>query len=149
MRRIAVLAAALAVLGPACKKKQQIPVDVSEAKDIPREIALQKLQELLPTAATVSSTVPKESYKASEVKDWRVGDLGLEIVPQNAKDKTLSLAYQDMTEVRLDQSGRTFLARVFSVHQADKGKEHLAFSWSAQEAPRQVVELLEAVRQKR
>lgn len=149
MRRMAVLVVVLAALAPACKKKQQIAVDTSEAKDIPREIALQKLQELLPTATSVACTVPKEYYKASEVKEWRAGNLGLEILPANAKDKPLSLAYADMTELRLDRSGSTYLARIFSVHQKDKGKEHLAFSWAAQEPPKQVVELLEAVRQKR
>jgi hypothetical protein len=146
---MAVLVVALAVLAPACRKKQQIAVDTSDAKDIPREIALQKLQELLPTATAVSCTVPKEYYKASEVKEWRVGTLGIEVVPVSAKDKTLSLAFADMTEVRLDQAGKTFTARIFSVHQPDRGKDHLGFVWSAQDPPRQVVELLESVRQKR
>ncbi len=149
MRRLAILAAVLAAFAPACKKKQHIPVDTSEAKDIPREIALQKLQELLPTATYVSCTAPKEAYKAVDVKEWRVGNLGLEIIPFSSKDKTLTVAYAEMTEIRLDQSGKSYLARIFSTQQPEKGKEHLAFTWHVQETPRQIVELLEAVRQKR
>jgi hypothetical protein len=146
---ILVVAVAAALTAPACRKKQQIAVDTSEAKDIPREIALQKLQELLPTAEYFASSVPKESYKAADVKEVRVTATGLEVIPFSAKDKTLVLSYGDMTEVRLDQSGKYFLARIFSVLQTDKGKEHLAFTWRIQETPKQVVELLEAVRQKR
>lgn len=149
MRRLVVLAAALAAFAPACKKKQHIAVDTSEAKDIPREIALQKLQELLPSATYVSCTAPKESYKASEVKEWRVGNLGLEIIPFSSKEKTIAVAYAEITELRLDQSGKSFLARVFSTQQPEKGREHLAVTWTVQETAKQVVELLESLRQKR
>jgi hypothetical protein len=149
MRRLVILAAVLAALAPACKRKQQIAVDTSEARDIPREVALQKLQELLPTAVSVSSTVPKETYKASEVKEWRVGSLGLEVIPANVKDQSFSVAYAEMTSLRLDQSGKYFLARVYSTRQPDKAKEHLVITWTAQETAKQVVELLESLRQKR
>jgi hypothetical protein len=149
MRRLVILALALSALAPACKRKQQIAVDTSEAKDIPREVALQKLQELLPTAVTVSSTVPKDTYKASEVKEWRVGNLGFEAVPASAKDQTLSVAYAEITSLRLDQSGKYYLAKIFSTRQPDKGKEHLVVTWTTQETAKQVVELLESLRQKR
>jgi hypothetical protein len=149
MRRLVILAAALASFAPACKKKQHITVDTSEAKDIPREIAIQKLQELLPTATYVSCTSPKESYKALEVKEWRVGNLGLEIIPFSSRDKTLGVAFSEVTELRLDQSGKSYLARIFSSQQPEKGKEHLAITWTVQETAKQVVELLESVRQKR
>ena len=149
MRRLVFLAVALAALAPACKKKQQISVDTSEARDIPREVALQKLQELLPTATTVASTVPKETYKASDVKEWRVGNLGLEVLPVSAKDQTLSVAYAEITSLRLDQSGKYFLARIFSTRQPDRGREHLVLTWTSQETAKQAVELLESVRQKR
>ena len=47
--RLLIVLAALAAAAPACKSRKPVAVDTSEAADIPREVALQKLREILPT----------------------------------------------------------------------------------------------------
>ena len=138
-RRTWAVAAAAVLLVAACRKKEQIDVDTSQAADIPREIAVQKLRELLPTAEDVLCTNPRESYDQDDVKTWTIGDDALAIVPVREKDATLTLAYGDIIEARLTKVGRSaFHARVFSPAQTDPGKEHLAFVWKAEEPARRV-----------
>ena len=54
--RFLIVLAVLALAAPACKSRKPVVVDTSEAADIPREVALQKLRELLPTADYTNCT---------------------------------------------------------------------------------------------
>ncbi|MFN3486762.1 MAG: hypothetical protein ACK44W_14945, partial [Planctomycetota bacterium] len=60
----------LAALG--CRKRELVRVDTSEAADIPREVAVDKLRELLPTADQVVCTLPSERLRQSEIKEWTI-----------------------------------------------------------------------------
>jgi hypothetical protein len=136
-------------LGAACRKREEVRVAVDDAGDIPREVALRRLRELVPTADSVACTAPKESYKSAEVKVWDVGPDALRVVPLREKDPTFAVKYADLTQVRLDRIGRSFQVRLFAPAHADAGKDYLSFVWRAEEPAKQVVELLEALRLKK
>lgn len=148
MRRAVLLAVCAAALG-ACRKREERQFPKEDAPDIPREVAVQKLGELLQTAESVACTAPKDSLKASEVKEWAVLPDGIRIVPLKEKNPTFSVAYAEITQVRLDKLGKYFQARIFAPAQADPSKDFLCFTWRGEDTAKQVVELLEALRLKK
>ena len=145
MRKISMVLLCVAAIG-ACRKREERVVSKENAADIPREVALQKLQELLPTAESVACTHPKDSYKASEVKAWGVGHDGLRIAPVREKDAVFAVAFGDISQVRLDKLGKYFHVRIFAKPQTDPSKDLLTFIWRAEEAATRVVELIESLR---
>jgi hypothetical protein len=146
MRQIGVIAAALLALSAACRKPKPREVDVSEAGDIPREIAVQRLRELLPTAEEVVCSKPKDSLKKDEIKGWTVGEESFEIV--RVRGEPLALRYSEVTKVDLAQVGRTFMARLFTAQQPAAGTDHYRFVWRAEEIAKRVVELFESLRRR-
>ncbi len=148
-RRAMVGLLGLLALGAACRKREELKVGREEAQDIPREVALQKLRDLLPTAEYAACTAPKDGYKAAEVREWSVGADVLRIVPLKERDPVFAVAYADIRQVRLDKIGKTFQVRLFAPAQADPAKDFLSFTWKNEEAAKQVVELLEALRLKK
>jgi hypothetical protein len=148
MRFTALLALAfLAAVAPACKShKKQVPVDPNEAGDIPREFALQKLRELLPTAEYTHCTVPKESLKPSEIKAWNVLNDKIQIDTGTAK--SLELSYDDITQVKLEWVGKHYAARVYTKVQPDPAKDHFQFLWKQEAPAKSVVELLLSLKKK-
>ena len=145
MRKIAVVLLCVVALG-ACRRREERLVSKENAADIPREVALQKLKELLPTADSVACTSPKDSYKASEIKDWGVLPEGLRIAPLKEKDPAFKVAFADIILVRLDKVGKYFQVRLFAPPQTDAGKDLISFTWRTEEAPMRVVELIESLR---
>jgi hypothetical protein len=148
MRVTALLALAfLAAVAPACKShKKQVPVDPNEAGDIPREFALQKLRELLPTAEYTHCTVPKESLKPSDIRAWNVRNEMIQI--DTGKAKSLELYYADITQVTLEFVGKHYAARVFTTVQPDPAKDHFQFLWKQEAPAKSVVELFLSLRKK-
>lgn len=146
MRKTAFVLTCAVVVLAACRRREERPVSKENAADIPREIALQKLQELLPTAESVTCTNPKDSYKAAEIKKWDVRSEGLRIVPAKEKDATFAVTFTDISQVRLDKVGRYFQVRIFAPPQTDPTKDLLNFVWRTEEAPTRVVELIESLR---
>jgi hypothetical protein len=146
MRRLTLVLMCGVIALAACRRREERPVSKENAADIPREIALQKLQELLPTAESVTCTNPKDSYKASEIKKWGVESEGLRIAPHKEKDPTFAVTFTDISQVRLDKVGRYFQVRIFAPPQTDPTKDLLTFVWRSEEAPTRVVELIESLR---
>jgi hypothetical protein len=147
MRKVALVVMCGVIALAACRRREERPVSKENAADIPREIALQKLQELLPTAESVACTNPKDSYKASEIRKWGVESDGLRIVPAKEKDPTFTVAFADISQVRLDKVGsRYFQVRLFAPQQPDPTKDLLSFTWRVEEHPTRVVELIESLR---
>lgn len=139
MRVWAMLFLAVAVSMAACKTRREVPVDTSESSEIPREVAIEKLGNLLPTAEYTYCTLPKHTFKQSEVRIFVRGDL-LEIDFSN--NRKLSFSYGDMTAVNLELIGKHYTARVYTVGQPDREKEHLGFQWRREESAKRAVELL-------
>lgn len=148
--RIWVVVLMLGLAVTSCRRRETIEVPEKQvASDIPRALAVEDLRKLLPTAEYVASTLPKETYRASAVKTWEVGEKEIRIVPVKEKDPVLAAAYGDMTEVKLEKVGRYFYARVFSKAQPEPGKDLINFQWRSQEPAQQVVQLIEAMRVKK
>ena len=127
----------LALTAPACKSRKPVTVDTSEAGDIPREVALQKLRELLPTAEYVYCTAPKDTLKAGEVKAYAVRNEAIEI--DYGRGKSLILTYNLVTAVDLELVGKYYTARVFTSLQSDPNKEHFGFQWKQEDRAKQAV----------
>lgn len=134
------LAAALA----ACQ--QNLPVDRSAAAMIPREVAVAKLRELLPTADIVSCSLPVVRAPGPQVKSWQVDAQGLVFEVEDLAP--LRLVYAEVTEVRLDKYVQYYLARLYTPAQAEPEREHFYFAWRTEEPARRAAELFEALRQK-
>lgn len=130
----------LAVAAPACKTRTPVPVDTSEVTDIPREVAVQKLRELLPTAEYTYCTKPKDTLKPSEIRAWIIKSDGIEI--DAGKTPAFLLFYRHITNVKLELVGRYYTARVFTTMQPDPEKDHFQFLWKDEATAKSVVELL-------
>jgi hypothetical protein len=138
--------ALLAAAAPACKSRKAVTVDTSEAGDIPREVALQKLRELLPTAEYVYCTLPKHTLKASEIRSWSIRNDAIDI--DFGKGKLLQLQYAELTSVTLELSGKYYTARVFTTIQPDKEKDQFGFQWRQEDPAKRAVELLSSLKKK-
>ena len=146
--RVSVLSCLALILGlTACRSHKAVPVDTTEAEDLPREVVLQKLGQLLPTAEYIYCTVPKTSVKPADIKAWNVRNDAIEI--EFGKGKTLVLQYADITQVKLELIGRTYYsARVFTSVQPEKDKDHFQFQWRVEETAKRATELLSSLKKK-
>lgn len=142
IRTWAVLAV-IAVLAPACRKREELAVP---KEDIPREIAVGNLRTLLPTATEVYCTLPKDTLKQSEIKEWVVGNDGFEIRPTKAKP--IALNYADITQAKVEKSGSRFYAKLYTTVQKDPAKEHFYFLWTVEERAKEAVQFFDVVRKK-
>ena len=147
-RWIAVLLVALAA--PACRRTRPVDVDVTQAKDIPREVAITQLQQLLPTAYYSGCTLPKERYRQKHIKEFRIDTAGVEILPHDKDDPVFKFSYAQITASRLDRKGKRgdCTVKLFTAEQARENTEHYYFVWDDFEPAAQVLELFEALRQK-
>jgi hypothetical protein len=136
--------AILAVTAPACKSRKPVPVDTSEASEIPREVALQKLRELLPTAEYLYCTAPKETLKGSEVRMWSVQTTLLDV--DYGRGRKLTLTWADVATVNLEQIGKYYTAKVFTSSQPEK--EAFGFQWRQEDPAKRAVELLAALKKR-
>ena len=144
--RLLIVLAVLVPAAPACKSRKPVVVDTSEAADIPREVALQKLRELLPTADYTYCTLPKDSLKPSEIRAWSVRSEAIEI--DLGKAKPLTLVYREITDVKLELVGKYYTARVYTTVQPDREKDHFQFLWKQENPAKSVVELLTSLKGK-
>jgi hypothetical protein len=144
MRCWVVLMAALAALGPACRKTRPIEVQTPDAQFIPRDIAVRTLRDLLPTAELVTCSLPKDSLKPSEISEWKIGANGFELV--RVKGEPIVLKYTEVTRTEMAQSGSTFIVRLFTVQQKSETADHFRFQWRQEETPKRVIELFESLR---
>ena len=136
----------LAAVAPACKSRKAVPVDPTEVGDIPREFAIQKLRDLLPTAEYVYCTLPKDSLKPSEIKAWNVRSEMIQI--DLGKPKPLELYFADITQVRLELVGKYYTVRVHTTIQTEHDKDHFQFLWKQESPAKSVVELLQSLKKK-
>lgn len=138
----AAIALVLAVI--ACRKKEIMPPPPSE--DIPREIALSNLKTLLPNATEVYCTLPKDTLKQSEIREWVVGNDGFTIVPHKAKP--LSLNYADILQTRLEKSGTKFYVKLFTSVQREPNREHFYFVWMTEESAKAADQIFTSLKKK-
>lgn len=138
-------AGVLLILTAACR--QPIVVDTSGSKFIPRDVALERLREVLATADTISCTIPKHSLGRTEIKEWKIDDLGLEARADG--QVPIRVAFKDVTGTRLEQFNQVYLVRIFTPAQPNARKDYMHFIWNSEKPARRALELLDALWQKR
>ncbi len=141
-RGLAVLVLALAF---ACR--QPMKADTSAARLIPREMAVEKLREVLPTAEVLGCTLPKGTFAAADIREWKVDDRGVEF--RAAGRDPFRFAHADVTATRLDRLGAYCQVRVYTSAQPDPKKDHFHFNFRFEESARRALELLDALRPER
>jgi len=146
MRALALFSMALVVTLLSCKTKKPVTLDRNETEGLPQAAALQKLRELLPTAEFVYCTAPKVTLKQAEISTWSIENdaLGLE----HGKGNTLKLSFGDISDVKLDMSGKYFYVKVFTLVQTEREKPHFEFLFRIEDRAKQVGELLLSLKKK-
>jgi len=139
---VAVVALILCVT--ACRKKEIMPPPPQE--DIPREIAVNNLKTLLPTSLEVYCTLPKDTLKPSEIREWVVGNDGFEIRPTKAK--VIAINYADILQTRLEKSGSKFYVKLFTTVQREPNREHVTFVWSTEDSAKTADQIFTSLRKK-
>lgn len=139
------VAGVLLMLTAACR--QPISVDTSSSKFIPSDVAVERLKEVLATADTVGCTLPKHSLERSEIKEWKIDELGLEA--RAAGQVPIRVAFKDVTGVQLEQFNQIYLVRIFTPAQSNPRKDFVHFIWTSEKPARRALELIDALCQKR
>jgi hypothetical protein len=146
MRALALFSATLVVALVSCKSHKAVPLDKTEAADLPQAATLQKLREMLPTAEYIYCTAPKLTLKPTEISTWTVENDAVSI--EYGKGNTLRLPFADITDVRLDQSGKYSYVKVFTSVQPERDRAHFEFLFRIQERAKEVGELLLAMKKR-
>ncbi len=144
MRAHLLLAVILVTCPAACKSHKPVAVNSTEAADLPRESAVQKLGEILPTAEYTYCTLPKWSLKPSAISSWAVQSDAVNIT--HGKGNTLRFSYADIRDVVVEMSGSHYSVKVFTTTQPEK--EHYQFLWKSEEKAKTAAELLLSLRKK-
>lgn len=144
MRALILFAVTLAVSLTACRTHKPVPVNSTEAADLPRESAVQKLGEVLPTAEYTYCTLPKWTLKPSEISSWAVQSDAVTLT--HGRGNTLRFAYADIRDVTVETSGRYYSVKVFTTIQPER--EHYQFLWKSEEKAKQAAELLLSLKKK-
>jgi hypothetical protein len=144
MRALSLFSAALVVALVSCKSHKPVPLDKTEAADLPQAATLQKLREMLPTAEYVYCYAPKWTLKPSEISTWTVENDAVTI--EHGKGNQLRLGFADIQDVRLDVSGKYYYVKVFTSVQPERDKPQFEFLFRIQERAKEVGELLLAMK---
>ena len=135
------------ILLPACARRP-VATDTSQAADIPKEIAIQKLKELLGGVEYVYCTEPKDSLKPSEIRSMAVSPVSLEVA--RSKGTSLIMAYREIRLVQAASAGnkQEGACRVFTTRtrSKDQDKPHFEFLFKTVAEAQQMTELLTALR---
>lgn len=144
MREKLLVVLAAALLTASCKRKA-VPTDTSQASDIPKEVAVQHLKDLLPKSTTVYCTEPKDSLKPDEIRGYNVSLDGVEVV--RGKERPLIFLYRDIRLVQAATAGSKGAAcRIFTVRGRDSDKPHFEFLFLSLQQAQQMTELVTALR---
>jgi len=145
MRALTLFAVILVASLAACRSHKTVAVSSQDTADLPRESAVQKLGEILPTAEYTHCTLPKWTLKPSEISSWNVENDAVTLT--HGKGNSLRFAYADIRDVRVETSGKYYSVKVFTTIQT-ADKEHYQFLWKTEEKAKQVAELKLSLRKK-
>ena len=135
-----------AVLAPACRNTQTVEVDTSQAQDIPRELAIEKLQTVLPTAYHFGLTDPSYRWRAHKIEKWVVDAEGFEVHPYDVQ--RYRLEFSSIISTRLDEDSKYSYVRLVTTEAKGETPDiNTYFRWRRDPASaRQALELFEALR---
>ena len=129
------------LVAAACR--QPLPVDTSASRFIPRDVAIDRLKELLASADSIERTVPRAWFKGDEVTEWIVNDERLEA--RGGTKPAVGVAFKDVTATRLERVNLFYQLRIFTPAQTNPKKDFLHVNWTQEEPARRALELVDAL----
>ncbi len=143
MKKHALLVVSILLSIASCRHAVVVPVQTTDAADIPREIAVSKLQELLPTAAFVLCRSPRAKLRQDHVNSWEVSDAGFTVI--HARGEPLVLDFADVTSTRLLTGKGFYIVQIFTTGLGEY--DHFQIWFDAMQEAKSTLEALEALRQ--
>ncbi len=120
-----------------------LAVDTSGSKFIPREVAVERLKEVLATADAVVCLEPKRSLSRAEIREWKVDDLGFEALADGKEP--IRVAFKDVTATAVDQLNTYYQLKIFTPAQPKAGKDYVRLNWRLEAPVRRALELIDAL----
>jgi hypothetical protein len=121
-----------------------IPLDPQSAGTIPTEIALAKLQELLPKASYVSCMEPRVTVDQADIQAWTVNPERLEF--RSGVRVPFKLWWSQIRGVELVQVLARYEVRIFAAVPGSAKKDLYHFNWNDEDEARRAAELFESLR---
>ena len=135
-----------ALLAPSCRNTVTVDVDTSQAQDIPRELAIEKLQAVLPTAYYFGLTDPSYRWRTTKVEKWVVDAKGFEVHFYDIQHYRLE--FSAILSTHLEEDSKYSFVRLITTEEAgETPNTNTYFRWRRDPASaRQALELFEALR---
>jgi hypothetical protein len=147
MRAFAVAPVVLLFLA-SCRQTMTVNTDSSES--IPAEVAVSKLQELLPTVDSVECRSPKATIEHEKLKEWKIDATGVGFHGQDNDQYRFRYADIRSTEFTRVHTGSQpiFEVALFVPGEDLQPKDMFRFNWFDETRARKALELFEAMRRK-
>ncbi len=143
MKKHALLVVPILLSIVSCRQAVVIPVETTDAGDIPREIAVSKLQELLPTATYVLCRSPRAKLTQVNINSWQVSDTGLTVI--YAGGEPLVLDFADVTSMKLLTGRGFYIVQIFTAELGEA--DHFQIWFDGVQKAKPTLEALESLRQ--
>jgi hypothetical protein len=144
MRAFAVAPVVLLFLA-SCRQTMNVNTESSES--IPSEVAVSKLQELLPTVDFVKCLSPRATIEHGELKDWKIDATGVGFHGQ----APYRFRYSDIRSTefaRISGNGVLYEVVLLISQGEPEPKGLFGFNWLDETRARKALELFEAMRRK-
>src|SRR5207247_638510 len=128
-----------------CAMPVPMPENAEEARAVPRQTALELMQDLLKGSVGVISTLPWARILGKDVREWSVGDEGIEV--QSARKSALRVLYREMKDVQILQIEEYYYV-IVSIEKLER-EGQFRFIWEKPEDAQTFAALLEGVRTSR
>ena len=144
MRAFAVASVVLLFLA-SCRQVMKVNTETSES--IPSEVAVSKLQELLPTVDFVKCLSPRATIEHKELKDWKIDATGVGFHGQ-APYRFRYLDIRSTEFARIVGNGPIYEVVLLMSDGEPEPKGMFSFNWLDETRARKALELFEAMRRK-
>ena len=134
-------ASVLLLLAASCRIP--LAVDTSGSKFIPREVAVERLKEVLATADAAICLEPKRTLSRAEIREWKVDDLGFEARADGKEP--IRVAFKDVTATSIDQLNAYYQLKIFTTAPSKAGKDSVRLNWKLEASVRRALELIDAL----
>jgi hypothetical protein len=131
-----------------CRQTMTVNTEASEL--IPSEVAVSKLQELLPTVDFVNCRSSKVRIEHKDLKDWKIDATGIGFHGQD--NDQFHFQYADLRSTEFTRIPLThqpiFEVALIMMDVDHETRELFNFNWADETRARQALELFEALRRK-
>ena len=130
--------------------RQTMKVNTESAEAIPSEVAVSKLQELLPTVDFVRCRSPRATFDHEELKDWKIDATGVGFQGQGKDPYRFQYSDIRSTEfARVIGGSQPVYQVALLISEGElEPKDMFRFNWADETRARKALELFEALRRK-